>query len=1005
MERWQRMALMRKNWIRFLLGAALAAALVAPALAQVTPGVSPESVARGGTGRTTFATNCILYGAAATPINCAVSANNSVLITSGAGVPSISATLPSAVQGNITSLGTISAWASGVQTWLGTPSSANLRAALTDETGTGAAVFATSPTLVTPALGTPSSVVLTNATGLPISTGLSGAGAGILTWLGTPSSGNLATALTDETGTGSVVFSTSPTLVTPALGTPSAVVLTNGTGLPVSTGISGLGTGIATWLATPSSANLATALTDETGSGALVFATSPTLVTPTLGVATATSINKVTITAPATGATLTLIDGTTVTGPAATGTLATLGNTETFTGVKTFGSAGAVGRLRVAGTTSGTTILDATAVASGTLTLPAATDTLVGKATTDTFTNKTFDTAGTGNSFSIAGVAVTANTGSGAVARATSPSFTTPTLGVATGTSLALGGCTIGTNALCATGTANISGATTIGGALTYGGVALSNSVTGTGSMVLSTSPALTTPNLGTPSAVTLTNGTGLPISTGVSGLGTGVATWLGTASSANLATAVTDETGSGALVFATSPTLTTPNLGTPSAVTLTNGTGLPVSTGISGFGTGVATWLATPSSANLAAAVTGETGSGALVFGTSPTLSGTVLTGTTDNQGVIRHTALSSPAQITGNVNDYNPGSVICSTVTSLRIDTSATWNITGFAGGTGGCVLLLHNVGSQSAVLINESASSLAANRIAVGSDLTVGTNQSVALWYDSTSSRWRALTIPGAAGGGGGAPTGATYIVQTTDGTLSAERALTDTATVTWDFATASQAKANVPAATTTASGVCELATDAEVETGTDTTRCATPSGVKAAIVGKKTIWIPAGAMKARATSGAGVGTYDSGTNDLTLPTLDFDTTTQEYAHFNIAMPKSWDLGTITFKVYWTNAAGASSSVAWTLGCAAFSDNDTLNTALTSGVITVVDAWLATNTTHVSAESSALTVQGTPAAEDLVVCQVSRDVANGSDAMAGDARLIGVRVLYTTNAMTDD
>ena len=143
----------------------------------------------------------------------------------------------------------------------------------------------------------------------------------------------------------------------------------------------------------------------------------------------------------------------------------------------------------------------------------------------------------------------------------------------------------------------------------------------------LFTSPALTTPNLGTPSAGTLTNCTGLPVATGVSGLGSGVATFLATPSSANLAAAVTGETGSGALVFATSPTLVTPVLGTPASGTLTNCTGLPVATGVSGLGSGVATFLATPSSANLASAVTGETGSGALVFGTSPTITSPVLT------------------------------------------------------------------------------------------------------------------------------------------------------------------------------------------------------------------------------------------------------------------------------------------------------------------------------------------------------------------------------------------
>jgi hypothetical protein len=115
---------------------------------------------------------------------------------------------------------------------------------------------------------------------------------------------------------------------------------------------------------------------------------------------------------------------------------------------------------------------------------------------------------------------------------------------------------------------------------------------------------------------------------TGITSFGSGVATWLGTPSSANLASAVTDETGSGALVFGTSPTLTTPDIGTPSAGTLTNATGLPISTGVSGLGTNVATFLGTPSSANLASAVTDETGSGALVFGTSPTLTGATLAG-----------------------------------------------------------------------------------------------------------------------------------------------------------------------------------------------------------------------------------------------------------------------------------------------------------------------------------------------------------------------------------------
>lgn len=242
-----------------------------------------------------------------------------------------------------------------------------------------------------------------------------------------------------------------------------------------------------------------------------------------------------------------------------------------------------------------------------------------------------------------------------------------------------------------------------------------------------------------------------LPAATGtIAYLGNKLSAFAATTSS-ELAGVISDETGSGALVFATSPVFVTPNLGTPSAGILTNATGLPVATGISGLGAGVATALATPSSANVAAAVTDETGSGALVFGTAPTISAPVITGSADAQQAIAFSGDISPTQITSNSNDYAPTGF--STATTLRISTDASRNITGLAGGSDGKIIIIHNVGSFEAVLKNQDAASTAGNRFLFGGDITLAADTSVTLRYDATSSRWRAITSPGAGGGGGG------------------------------------------------------------------------------------------------------------------------------------------------------------------------------------------------------------------------------------------------------------
>lgn len=468
-------------------------------------------------------------------------------------------------------------------------------------TGSGSIVLATSPTLVTPALGTPSSGTLTSCTGLPISTGVSGLGTGV------------ATALAVNVGSAGAFVTFNG-----ALGTPSSGTLTSCTGLPISTGVSGLGTGVATFLATPSSANLANAVTDETGSGSLVFATSPTLVTPTLGVASATSINKVAITAPATSATLTIADGKTLT---ASNTLTFAGTDASSVNFTTGGQVAYQGGTlaQFAPTTSSQlagVISDETGFSTGALLVFNISPSL----TTPALSGETFST----NATVIAGTnaqnqgAMTSDLNVVTTTAANPSGVTLPT--ATTGRRIIV--VNKGTNPIniypATGGTIDALGSNTaislaVNGVMEFNASSttqwyssFNSAVTGTGVTTFSAGTTGLTPSSASSGAITLG----------------------GTLAVANGGTGVTTSTGTGSVVLSNSPTLVTPALGTPSSGTLTSCTGLPISTGVSGLGTGVATFLATPSSANLATAITDETGSGSLVFGTSPTITTSIVSG-----------------------------------------------------------------------------------------------------------------------------------------------------------------------------------------------------------------------------------------------------------------------------------------------------------------------------------------------------------------------------------------
>jgi hypothetical protein len=133
------------------------------------------------------------------------------------------------------------------------------------------------------------------------------------------------------------------------------------------------------------------------------------------------------------------------------------------------------------------------------------------------------------------------------------------------------------------------------------------------------------------------------------------------------------------------------------------------------------------------------------------------------------------SPAQITANQNNYAPAGL--DTCSVVRLTTDASRNMTGLTAPTGSDnsrVLFVLNVGSFDLVLQTENASSTAANRFSFNTDLVLSAGMGAVLWYDTTSSRWRA---PGSAsaGGGGGAPTTASYVTTAAEGGLSNEQVL--------------------------------------------------------------------------------------------------------------------------------------------------------------------------------------------------------------------------------------
>jgi len=171
----------------------------------------------------------------------------------------------------------------------------------------------------------------------------------------------------------------------------------------------------------------------------------------------------------------------------------------------------------------------------------------------------------------------------------------------------------------------------------------------------------------------------------------------------------------------------------------------------------------------------------------------------------------------------------------------------------------------------------------------------------------------------------------------------------------------------------------------------------------IAGKETIWVPASAMYPNTTSGCAPLAQTELSNGPELKTLDFDKDSDEFAQFAVAFPKSWNEGTVTFQAFFTANTTNTGTTAWALQGVALADNGDLNTAFGTAVLPTAKAMSGTaNDLAVTAESGAVTIAGSPSTDEYVFFQISRDVS--ADDLTADAKLLGVKLFFTTDAAND-